>query len=136
MRNPSELVKLKDVCRRAKIKREITREDMNQLSEALGPRFDKAWEALIKLRVKKYVFQPSGRIVWVVLGKEREYLLFPIAEFCSCNDFFFRVMDGEAQICYHLIAQNLAEALEKFEKIEKNDESYDSLMKNWKTIES
>ena len=136
MRNSSELDKLKDICRRARIKREITRENMNQLSEAFGSRFDKAWEALNALRAKKYVFQPSGRIVWTVLGKKREYLLFTIAEFCSCNDFFFRVMDGEAQICYHLIAQNLAEALDRFERIEKKDESYDFLMKNWKTIES
>jgi predicted nucleic acid-binding Zn finger protein len=43
-------------------------------------------------RVKKYTFKPSGRVVWVVVGKERDYLIMPDAEFCSCDDFYFRVI--------------------------------------------
>jgi predicted nucleic acid-binding Zn finger protein len=85
-------------------------------------------------RVKKYVFSPSGRIVWIVVGKERDYQIMSAAGFCSCDDFYFRVMGREANICYHLIAQKLAEALELYDKIEEEDRLYDCLMEEWKKV--
>jgi len=56
----------------------------------------------------------------------------PEAEFCSCDDFYFRVLDREIHLCYHLIAQKLAKILEWYEIIEEHDELYDSLMAEWK----
>ncbi|MFP3985697.1 MAG: hypothetical protein ACLFU9_07030, partial [Candidatus Bathyarchaeia archaeon] len=82
--------------------------------------------------VKKYVFKPSSRIVWIVVGKERDYLIMPTADFCTCNDFYFRVMDKQIHLCYHLIAQKLAETLESYELYEEEDELYEVLMKEWK----
>jgi predicted nucleic acid-binding Zn finger protein len=56
----------------------------------------------------------------------------PEAEFCTCDDFYFRVLDRQVHLCYHLIAQKLAKNLEWYEAIEDHDEIYDSLMAEWK----
>jgi predicted nucleic acid-binding Zn finger protein len=134
MKTPQEIKVLENVCKEAETKGEVTDKQLTQLSEALGSRFTKAWEALKEERVKKYVFSPSGRIVWIVVGREREYQIMPAAGFCSCDDFYFRVMDREVHICYHLIAQKIADALGWFDKIEEDDESYDFLMEEWKKV--
>ena len=134
MKTPKEIKVLENVCKEAKTKGEVTDKQLAQLSEALGSRFTKAWETLKEDRVKKYVFSPSGRIVWIVVGREREYQIMPAAGFCSCDDFYFRVMDREVHICYHLIAQKLADALGWFDKVEEDDETYDFLMREWKKV--
>ena len=132
MKISKEVKLLEKVCKEAKTEGKLTESQLSQLSEAFGSRFTKAWEAIQEERVKKYIFSPSGRIVWVVVGREREYQIMPEAGFCSCDDFYFRVMDREANICYHLIAQKIADALELYDKIEEEDRLYDCLMNDWK----
>ena len=134
MRIPKEIKVLEQVCEKAKTKGEVTGNHLTQLSEALGSRFTKAWDSIKEERVKKYVFSPSGRIVWIVVGREREYQIMPAAAFCSCDDFYFRVMDREANICYHLIAQKIADALGWYDKVEEEDRLYDCLMEEWKKV--
>lgn len=134
MRIPKEIKVLEQVCEEAKTKGKVTGNHLTQLSEAIGSRFTKAWDAIKEERVKKYVFSPSGRIVWIVVGREREYQIMPAAAFCSCDDFYFRVMDREANICYHLIAQKIAEALERYDKVEEEDRLYECLMEEWKKV--
>jgi predicted nucleic acid-binding Zn finger protein len=134
MKKPSEIDMLRKVCEEAKAGGKITGAHFSELSEAFGSRFVKAWETLKDGRVKKYVFKPSGRIVWIVVGKRHDYLVMPAAEFCTCDDFYFRVMDREAHLCYHLIAQKLAEALNWYDLVEGEDELYESLMKEWKRV--
>ena len=134
MKNPSEIKVLENICREAKTKGQVSRANLLQLSAAFGLRFKKAWETINEKRVKKYVFRPSGRIVWIVVGREREYLVMPAADFCTCEDFYFRVMDREVRLCYHLIAQKISEALEWYDKIEEDDDLYDPLMKEWKKV--
>ncbi len=134
MRIPKEIKVLDQVCEEATNNGKVTGNHLTQLSEALGSRFTKAWDAIKEERVKKYVFSPSGRIVWIVVGREREYQIMPAAAFCSCDDFYFRVMDREANICYHLIAQKIAEALERYDKVEEEDRLYECLMEEWKKV--
>jgi predicted nucleic acid-binding Zn finger protein len=134
MKTSKEVKMLEKVCEEAKTTHELTGSHISQLSEALGSRFTKAWEAVQEERVKKYVFSPSGRIVWIVVGREREYQIMPAAGFCSCDDFYFRVMDKEANICYHLVAQRIADTLEQYDKIEEEDRLYDCLMEEWKKV--
>ena len=131
---PREIKLLENVCEETKNTGKLTDNQLAQLSEALGSRFTKAWEAVQDERVKKYIFTPSCRIVWIVVGREREYQIMPAAGFCSCDDFYFRVMDREAHICYHLIAQKIADALGWFDKIEEDDETYDYLIEEWKKV--
>jgi len=134
MKKTTEINLLEEVCKEAKAKEQVTGAHLTQLSIAFGSRFTKAWEALKEERVKKYVFKPSGKVVWIVVGRERDYLVMPAADFCSCDDFYFRVMDKEAHLCYHLIAQKMAEALAWYDEVEENDDLYESLMKEWKKV--
>jgi len=126
----SELEALNGICKEVNAEGEVNENHKVQLSAAFGPRFTKAWEALEQGRVKKYVFKPSGRIVWIVVGKGRDYLIMPTAEFCSCEDFYFKFDKGH--LCYHIIAQKLAEATEHFDLIEDSDHLYEILIKEWK----
>ncbi len=123
---------LNAVCKEAKAEGKLTGENLTKLYEAFGQRFTKAFEALKENRVKKYIFKPSGKVVWIVVGKERDYLIMPNAEFCTCDDFYFRVLDREVHLCYHLIAQKIAKNLGWYENIESHDELYESLMMEWK----
>ena len=110
---------------------ELSWENYRRLLAMLGEVFRKAWEAVKEGRVKKYVFKPSERVVWVVVGRHRDYTVLPSADFCTCDDFFFRVMKGEKRLCYHIVAQKLAEALGRFEVFEESDEMYSVLMREW-----
>ncbi len=93
-------------------------------------RVNKALEALKESRVKKYVFQPSNRIVWIVVGRERDYLVMPSVDFCSCDDFYYQFDQGH--LCYHIIAQKLAEALGQYDQYQDTDDFYNILIKEWK----
>jgi len=132
MDEKSEISILSNICKQAKTDDKLTGKNLTRLYEIFGQRFTKAFETLKENRVKKYVFKPSGRTVWIVVGKERDYLIMAQAEFCTCDDFYFRVLDREVHLCYHLIAQKIANALAWYESIEEHDELYDTLMNEWK----
>jgi predicted nucleic acid-binding Zn finger protein len=132
MNETSEIDTLNAICREAKAASKLSGKNLTDLYELFGQRFTKALDALGENRVKKYVFKPSGRIVWIVIGRERDYLIMPEAEFCMCDDFYFRVLDRKIHLCYHLIAQKIARNLGWFETIEESDELYDTLMDEWK----
>lgn len=128
----SEIDTLNAVCKAAKEEGKLSGKNLTELYDLFGQRFTKALEALKENRVKKYVFKPSNRTVWIVVGRERDYLIMPEAEFCTCDDFYFRVLDKKVHLCYHLIAQKIARNLGWFEVIEENDEIHKSLMNEWK----
>jgi len=131
MQKTPEAELIQQICKEAKSKGKLTGNQLTKLYLTFGPRFNKAWETLKEGRVKKYVFNPSGKTVWIVVGRERDYLILPAADFCSCDDFYFRVMDRQVHLCYHLLAQKIAEALGWYDIVEENDELYETLMEEW-----
>ncbi len=132
MGDKSEIDVLNEICKKAKTDGKLTGKSLTRLYEIFGQRFTKAFEAVKENRVKKYSFKPSGRTVWIVVGRERDYLIMPDAEFCTCDDFYFRVLDRKVHLCYHLIAQKLAKNLDWYAAIEEHDELFDSLMGEWR----
>jgi predicted nucleic acid-binding Zn finger protein len=132
MNDNSEIDMLHAICSEAKAEGKLSGKNLTALYELFGQRFTKALNALKENRVKKYVFKPSGRKVWIVIGRERDYLIMPEAEFCMCDDFYFRVLDKKIHFCYHLIAQKIARNLGWYETIEESDELFESLMNEWK----
>jgi len=130
-----ELTELDQVCSELAELGYMRFSHLARLYRAFGQRLVSALEALREKRVKKYVFKPSGRVVWVVVGREREYLVLPKAPFCSCEDFYFRVIDGEARLCYHVIAQRLGGCLNWFEVVEEEGEDYEVLMEELRGLE-
>jgi predicted nucleic acid-binding Zn finger protein len=132
MNDNSETDALNAICREAKTEGKLSGKNLTGLYELFGQRFTKALGALKENRVKKYVFKPSGRTVWIVIGRERDYLIMPEAEFCMCDDFYFRVLDKKIHLCYHLIAQKIARNLGWYETIKEDDKLYEPLMNEWK----
>ena len=132
MNENAEIETLNAICRDAKSDGKLSGKSLTVLYDLFGQRFTKALEALKENRVKKYVFKPSNRTVWIVIGRERDYLLMPEAEFCTCDDFYFRVLDRKIHLCYHLIAQKISRNLGWFETLEETDELYKTLMTEWK----
>jgi predicted nucleic acid-binding Zn finger protein len=125
---------LESVCDELRSSGELTRAQWDRLKTVLGERFDKAWQLVEQKRIKRYVFQPSGRVVWIAVGRQSEYQILPESGYCDCNDFYFRVVDGEAGLCYHLLAQRLAEALDAYQEVREEDQYYDELMSEWRTL--
>jgi predicted nucleic acid-binding Zn finger protein len=128
----NEIETLNTVCKIAKQEGKLSGKNLTQLYDLFGQRFTKALEALKENRIKKYSFKPSNRTTWIVVGRERDYLIMPEAEFCTCDDFYFRVLDKKIHLCYHLIAQKIAQNLSWYEPVEAHDELYQTLMDEWK----
>lgn len=118
-----ETVLLELVCRGVKKAGRIQRRHEKRLSGAFGDRYDKALEAALSERVRKYVLHPSSRIVWSVRGKGGEYQVLPAVGFCACEDFYYGIRNGSVHLCYHLIAQRLADALGTFKTVSRGDDS-------------
>lgn len=123
---------LDQVLRDLRTQKEISRTNWQRLRDVFGSRFDNAWRLVTENRVKKYIFSPSNRTIWVAIGNNAEYMIYSNAEYCSCSDFYFRVLDEEKAYCYHLLAQKIAETLDHFDLIQEDDEAYDQLNSIWK----
>jgi predicted nucleic acid-binding Zn finger protein len=91
--------------------------------------FNKAIETVIQNCVKKHIFKPSGRVVYSVVGKSGDEFLDPDKPFCSCSHFFFRVLGGQSEFCYHFLSYKLALESKKIEEITFDDEEYETFMK-------
>jgi predicted nucleic acid-binding Zn finger protein len=133
MEKTSEASTLDSICQTIRVEGDVSDSHVAELVDKFGQRADKALEALNESRIKKYVFQPSGRIVWIVVGKERDYLVMPSIGYCSCDDFYYQFDHGH--VCYHIIAQKLAEATGRFDFFEDDDQFYDVLIREWKALE-
>jgi len=133
MEKTSEASTLDSICQTIRVEGDVSDSHVAELADRFGQRADKALEALNESRIKKYVFQPSGRIVWIVVGKERDYLVMPSIGYCSCDDFYYQFDHGH--VCYHIIAQKLAEATGRFDLFEDDDQFYDVLIREWKALE-
>jgi predicted nucleic acid-binding Zn finger protein len=114
---------------------ELTTRLRERLEKTFGERFTNGWKLANSRSVRRYEFKPSSRVVWVVQGRKSEYQVMPDIPFCYCDDYYFRVMDKKRGLCYHIIAQHIAEALNKFEKISKRDSQYSSITDRWRAKE-
>mgnify|MGYP001130172051 FL=1 len=105
------------------------------LVKTFGDRFTNGWELANSRKVRRYEFRPSGRVVWAVQGRKNEYQVMPDIPFCYCDDYYFRVMDKKRGLCYHIIAQRVAEALNQFKSISKSDVQYSGITARWRAKE-
>ncbi len=104
------------------------------LTTVFQKRFPQALGLVEGEKVRKYQFSPSGRIVWVVTGRGRDYQILPDSLFCTCDDYYFRVMEHKKQLCYHIIAQQLSEAMDKYSVVELTDSRYPEITSKLTTI--
>ncbi len=118
-----------------KSRRELSPELKEALEKTFGERFTNGWELANSKKVRRYEFKPSERVVWAVQGRKDQYQVMPDIPFCYCDDYYFRVMDKKRGLCYHIIAQHIAEALNKFEKVSRSDSQYSSITDRWRAKE-
>ncbi|MDP8888418.1 MAG: hypothetical protein M3M89_02165 [Thermoproteota archaeon] len=77
--------------------------------------------------VKQMLFLPSGKKLWVVIGRDNEYWIDPELGFCSCKDFYFTTLSG-GQDCYHLKSVRKTIQQRGFTAIEFDDRDYIHLL--------
>jgi len=137
MQSPYQLENklMDDAFAELKTRRRLTGVLREHLEKAFGERFTNGWELARSRKVRRYEFRPSGRVLWVVEGRTSEYQVMPDIPFCYCDDYYFRVMDKKRGLCYHIIAQRIAEALNKFERIAENDSQYSKITDRWRAKE-
>jgi len=111
--------------------RNLTDGQRDQLTKIFEKRLPPALALVEGKKVTTLRFQPSGRLVWTVKGRTGEYQVMPESMFCTCDDYYFRVMDNKKQLCYHVIAQQLAEALGQYDTMELLDAHYAGLVSKW-----
>jgi predicted nucleic acid-binding Zn finger protein len=112
----------------------ISGPDLATLARLCGDRFWKALKAVANDLVKKYIFEPSGREAWIVVGKARDYRV--LSEiYCDCEDFYINVIvKRSTDLCYHILAKILAESIRVFSEIRVDDMMYDNLRVEWETL--
>jgi predicted nucleic acid-binding Zn finger protein len=113
----------------------ISGETLEKLATNFGERLWKALRTITEKRVTKHIFKPSNKQIWIVSGKNRDYLI--ISDFyCTCDDFYLNVViRKKIKICYHILAKRLAEALDLYTRYDQTDDNYEKFMLKLKTLE-
>ncbi len=92
--------------------------------EKFGTKLDRAIEAVLSGGVKVARFVPSGRQVITVVGRLGDEFIDPDKPYCSCSNFFFRVLGGREETCYHLLSYKIGMKLGRVDVVEFSDEEY------------
>lgn len=109
----------------------MTDQQKQDLSRIFQKRFSQALALIDASKIIKHNFQPSGRNLWVVQGRRAEYQVIPESLFCTCDDYYYRVMGNKKQLCYHLVAQQIAESLGKYRNDDLPDSRYGDVTAKW-----
>jgi len=116
-----------DISLIAEKKSAIDEELTNFIDKVFPDKVDKVLN-VIKRGISKYTFYPSKRVVWIALGENDEYLLYPKL-YCSCQDFYKAVViQRKRSYCKHLIAQVICEFLPDFKDIELKDDEFNEFV--------
>ncbi|TFG14086.1 MAG: hypothetical protein EU535_03980 [Promethearchaeota archaeon] len=89
----------------------------------------------IMSEIVKVVFKPSNREIWMKLGTDKDYIMYPRV-YCSCMDFFLHgIIKKRKYYCKHLIAQGIVEELTRsapneIEMMEKDENFKEKVTKN------
>ncbi len=107
----------------------------NRILETEIPTREKRAQRVVdNLGVKLQLFEPSKREIWTVVGADGDFFVDfdPLGrrlEYCSCEDFHFRVLGGSVSECYHLIALKHARETNLFSKIIFSDDEYEGFLR-------
>lgn len=128
-----ELEVIEKACRDIASSGKLTDAQRDRLAEQFGDRFENALQLVDKRKVHRFRFKPSGRTIWTVKGRKGVYQVIPETNFCNCDDYYFRVMDGKTALCYHIIAQKISSALGRFGTRDLRDRQYAKITQQWRT---
>ena len=116
-----------------KLSREnLTQDDIDYFRKKYGKKFVRALRVVEENKVEKYQFKPSGTITWIVKGRSRQYLVIPKV-YCTCRSFYQEVViSRENNMCYHLLAQQIAELRDQYELVDSTDTQRRKLYVDWR----
>jgi predicted nucleic acid-binding Zn finger protein len=89
-----------------------------------GNKLPKAIDVVLDHGVKRHVFLPSKRVVFSVVGREGDDFVDPVKPYCSCDHFFFRVLGGKDELCYHILSYKIAQEARRLDTVTFSDEEY------------
>jgi predicted nucleic acid-binding Zn finger protein len=89
-----------------------------------GTKLDRAIGTVLAGGVKESRFLPSGRKVITVVGRLGDEFIDPDRPYCSCSNFFFRVLGGREETCYHLLSYRIASETGRLDVVKFSDEEY------------
>ena len=92
--------------------------------ERYGRKLDRAMAVVLAGGVKECRFLPSGRKVITVVGRLGDEFVDPGRPYCSCSNFYFRVLGGREETCYHLLSYKIAETTGRVDVVEFDDDEY------------
>lgn len=100
-------------------------DDLLDYLEEIFPNSSSRVIGTIKKGIRKYIYKPSNRNIWIVMGEKKEHFVYPRI-YCSCQNFYLKVVIERKQlICKHILAQIICEALNNFEEIKLKDDDFD-----------
>ena len=98
-----------------------------------GKTFFKALEKIEKddQKIQKLRFIPSDLTLWIIQGEKQEYIIYPDL-FCDCKSFLMNVIYRKKTYfpCKHLLAQKIAESLNKFQEKIYPDQEFSHIVEN------
>ena len=110
----------------------LTQSDIDYFRKKYGKKFVRALRVVEEKKVDKYQFRPSDSITWVVKGRSRQYLVIPKI-YCTCRSFYQEVViSRESNMCYHLLAQQIAEIRNQYELVDSTDAARRKLYVEWR----
>ncbi|TFG10783.1 hypothetical protein EU538_00795 [Candidatus Thorarchaeota archaeon] len=111
---------------------ELTQDTVQYFRKKYNNRFIRALRAAEEGRVMHYHFRPSDTTAWIVQGGKREYLVIP-GIYCSCRSFYQSVVIArDFEMCYHMLAQNIAEVRSLQKDAETSDSERRRLYDKWR----
>ena len=113
-------------------KDELLQSDIEFFKRRYGKKFVRALKAAEDGKVVKYMFSPSDSSTWIVRGRKREYMVIPDI-YCTCRSFYQEVViSRDTNICYHLLAQRIAELRGLHETREATDQDRRQMYIEWR----
>ena len=112
-------------------KENLTQDDIEYFRNKYGKKFVRALRAVEEGKIVKYHFLPSESETWIVKGR-REYLVVTDVD-CNCRSFYQEVViSREINLCYHILAQRIAEIRKQFLAQEATDAERRQLFVEWR----
>jgi len=110
----------------------LTQGDIDYFRKKYGKKFVRALRVVEEKNVNKYQFSPSDTVTWIVKGRTRQYMVIP-KTYCTCRSFYQEVViSRESNLCYHLLAQQIAEIRNQYVSIESTDSARRKLYVEWR----
>ena len=116
-----------------KLSREnLIQSDIDYFRKKYGKKFIRALRVVEEKKVDKYQFKPSGSITWIVRGRARQYMVIPKV-YCTCRSFYQEVViSRDSNMCYHLLAQQIAELRNQYKLVDSTDTERRNLYVDWR----